>query len=82
MHNCTQALARIIITDAMLETERQAKCRIALQVHDEAVAVTAAERAKEVQSLMRRIMQTPPAWAAGLPLDSEGDIAFRYGDAK
>lgn len=82
VENMTQALARIVITDAMSRIERELKVRVALQVHDEVVVAAPAERAKEVQSAVRKIMQTPPAWAPDLPLDSEGSVAFRYGEAK
>lgn len=56
--------------------------RVALQVHDEVVVSVPVEEAKEAQSKIRTWLRTPPSWATGLPLDSEGSIAERYGDAK
>lgn len=56
--------------------------RVALQVHDEVVVSVPTEEAKEAQAKVREWLRTPPSWATGLPLDSEGSIAERYGDAK
>lgn len=82
VHNCTQALARIVIRDNMLAVERELGCRVVLQVHDEIVMVAPEETAESVYENAIRIMRTPPGWAAGLPLDAEGGVATRYGDAK
>lgn len=80
--NITQALARIVITDNMTTIDRKLKYRVAMQVHDEVVSAVPAELAKQAQRQIRAVMRTPPAWAPTLPLDSDGGIAFRYGDAK
>ena len=82
VENITQALARIVITDAMTKIDRQKIAKIALQVHDEIVASKQAELAKQAHAQIRTIMRTPPTWAPTLPLDSDGGLAFSYGDAK
>lgn len=81
VENVTQALARIVITDVMLKIDER-KWRVALQVHDEIVTAVPIDQAKFAQMQIRQMMKEPPAWAVGLPLDSEGSIAERYGDAK
>lgn len=81
VENVTQALARIVITDVMLKIDER-KWRVALQVHDEIVTAVPIDQAKFAQLQIRQMMKEPPAWAVGLPLDSEGSIAERYGDAK
>ncbi len=82
VENITQALARIVIRDNMLAVERELGCRVALQVHDEIVMVAPEDTAEEVYEGAISIMRTPPSWATGLPLDAEGGVATRYGDAK
>lgn len=81
VHNCTQALARIVITDAMRRV-RQGGYKTALQVHDELVTVVPEDVAEEAYRDIIGWMRTPPGWATGLPLDAEGGVATRYGDAK
>ena len=56
--------------------------KIVLTVHDEIVAVVPESRGQECLKVMIDIMRTPPAWAEGLPLDAEGDVAYSYGGAK
>ncbi len=82
VENITQALARIVIRDNMLAVERELGCRVVLQVHDEIVMVAPESTAESVYENAIRIMRTPPSWATGLPLDAEGGVATRYGDAK
>lgn len=82
VENLTQALARIVITDVMLKVSTNPRWRIALQVHDEIVVAVPLGEGMEAQQQIRTWMKTPPAWAEGLPLDSEGSIAERWGDAK
>ena len=48
-----------------------------LHVHDEIVLETADPVAAE--TALQRVMCTPPAWAAGLPLGIETTTMTRYG---
>lgn len=81
LENICQALARIVIGGSMLKADA-AGYRVALQVHDEIVLVVREEEAETAYKNAIAWMRTPPTWAEGLPLDAEGGIADRYGDAK
>jgi DNA polymerase I-like protein with 3'-5' exonuclease and polymerase domains len=48
-------------------------------VHDEVILEVPAWSAKEVAKLLKHHMETPPAWAEGLPLQAEPEIKTRYG---
>ncbi len=85
MENISQALARIVIMDAMVRIRaRLAKHGIdlALQVHDELVYVVKAEVALVVKHIVLEEMNRRPWWAPGLPLASEAGIGPNYGEAK
>jgi DNA polymerase len=81
LENICQALARIDIGGNMI-TADQHGYRVVLQVHDEVVLVVPEDVAEEAYANTIGWMRVPPAWAPGLPLDAEGGIAERYGDAK
>lgn len=81
VENCTQALARIVVTDNMASCAKIGLPTV-LQVHDEIVTVVKEELGKASLDKMINIMRIPPAWAEGLPLDAEGGIGYRYGSAK
>lgn len=81
VENITQALARIVIGESMLKADRHGY-RVALQVHDEIVAVVPDAAAEQAYQDIIGWMRVPPPWAQGVPLDAEGGIADRYGDAK
>jgi DNA polymerase len=78
--NIDQALSRIVMSEAMATIG--ARYKIVLTVHDELVVCVPDAEAEEALAFMLEVMRTPPAWAPGLPLDAEGDIAQRYGEAK
>lgn len=89
--NIVQALARIVVFDQMeavdralrpLDGQRGHRFKTVLTVHDEIVVTVPESMGNTVLDLMLKAMKTPPAWAQGWPLDAEGDIAKRYGDAK
>lgn len=81
VENLTQALARIPTTDIMLKADR-AGMGVALQAHDEVGVVVPTDDAQLAYEWMLKKMRQPPKWATGLPLDAEGGISKRYGDAK
>ena len=90
VHNCTQALCRIIMADIMLAIREDFHKRewtrddahICLTVHDEVIVCCKDELAEEVSEIMRYQMKKSRDWYSDLPLNCDGDIAQRYGCAK
>jgi DNA polymerase bacteriophage-type len=80
LENIIQALARIILTDAMLVIANVYK--VALTVHDEIVAIVPDKQVKKAMAFIAKIMSQPPAWAPDLPLAVDIDFGKNYGDAK
>lgn len=81
--NVVQKLARNVVFHQALEIQRQTGHRPALRTHDELVfVVPAGTGEKFLHEDVLPIMRTPPAWAAGLPLNAEGGVGRSYGDAK
>jgi len=74
--NVVQATAHCLLRHAMRELE-QAGERVCLHVHDEIVCET--DDAARTTETMKRVMRTPPAWAAGLPLEIGIKTMQRYG---
>ena len=74
--NVTQATAADILRYALRSLDAEGFEPV-LHVHDEIVLETKDPEAAE--DAMRRIMCTPPEWAAGLPLGIETSIMTRYG---
>ena len=78
--NLTQALSRIVLTDAMLEIGKFYK--VALTVHDEIVCVVPEEIAEKTAWVIEQAMSTAPAWCPDLPVACEVSVAKSYGEAK
>jgi DNA polymerase len=74
--NVTQATANDILRYALRSLDAEGFEPV-LHVHDEIVLETADPVAAE--EAMQRVMCTPPAWAAGLPLGIETHTMTRYG---
>ena len=70
VENVVQAIARDLLTHA-LHTLDNARYRVVMHVHDEAVIDEPCDSAATVESVCK-LMATPPAWARGLPLDADG----------
>ena len=70
--NITQATANDILRHALRQLDD-----VVLHVHDEIVVET--DQPDATRGLMERVMCTPPAWAAGLPLAVEASVMTRYG---
>ena len=79
--NCCQALAAVIIGDAMLAIDREG-WRVVLQVHDEIVTVVPERDAQDAARRIKAILCTPPAWAPGLPIDADVGFGRSYGETK
>ena len=80
VHNCVQALARIIVLDQTLDIN--VHMPVVLSVHDEAAGITAADEAKDALAFALECMRVPPVWAPDMPLNSEGGFHQSYGKAK
>ena len=78
VHNCCQAVARIIIGEQMLKVAK--RYNVVLTVHD-AIAVVAKEaEAKDAQKFVEECMNWRPKWALTLPLACESGMGRSYGD--
>jgi len=90
VENIIQALARIVLTDQMLNIDRWLKAQrlrdrkgtyqIVTSTYDEVVACVPLYRAEECLEMMKVEMATAPTWCADLPLKSSGGYAVSYGD--
>lgn len=78
--NIVQALARIVISEQMVELGK--KHKVLFQVHDELILITDAKKASETREHVETIMSTSPWWAQGLPVSCESGVGYNYGEAK
>lgn len=76
--NIIQALARIVITDQMLEIQALPEVDVVLQIHDEIICVASDLHPDDTLAKIIGIMKTPPAWCSDLPLDAEGNYSQTY----
>ena len=76
--NVVQALARLVITDQMLDIQSLPQVDIVLQVHDEIIAIGSEHNADVTMDRILQIMRTPPEWCDDLPLDAEGGVSKVY----
>lgn len=76
VHNCTQALCRDLLANALVTVEN-AGWPIILHVHDEIVTEVPNTPDYTVAEL-GRMMCDRPDWAAGFPLAAEGAELMRY----
>ncbi len=85
--NIVQALARIVVMDAMVRVRRRLEqagigdvVRLQLQVHDELVYVPPQRYTAAVKALLVEEMRRPPSWGLDIPLDVEAEHGPAYGD--
>jgi DNA polymerase I-like protein with 3'-5' exonuclease and polymerase domains len=76
--NLIQALARIVIAEQMAVIGQQ--YHVAFQVHDEIIITAPESEATDAEQELVRVMSTPPAWAATLPVACESGVADNYGE--
>tara|TARA_R110002012_G_scaffold233353_1_gene406503 strand:- start:10406 stop:12196 length:1791 start_codon:yes stop_codon:yes gene_type:complete len=76
--NVIQALARIVITDQMLDIQTLPQVDIVMQVHDEIIAIGSESDSDATMKQIIQIMRTPPNWCNDLPLDAEGGVSQIY----
>lgn len=71
--NVIQALARIVITDAMLRLDKNyPDMDVVLTVHDEVIVVAPEDNPDARMATIIKELCVPPQWASTLPLDAEG----------
>ncbi|MCK5606054.1 DNA polymerase I [Candidatus Pacearchaeota archaeon] len=74
--NMCQAVARDVMAESMQPIE-DAGYKILLSVHDELITETP-DNAKYSESVLSKILATPPSWAMDLPLAAAGFEGKRY----
>lgn len=92
VENIVQALARIVLSDQMLNINQHLKewrrgdsrhiYQVVTSTHDEVVCCVPEHRADETLAMMEREMRTAPKWCPDLPLKSSGGYAVSYGDCE
>lgn len=80
VENVVQGLARIVVTDQMLEVGK--RYRVVMQVHDEIVVVAPTAIHSNAPEYIKEVMSTPPAWAPDLPVACEVACGINYGECK
>ncbi len=75
--NAIQATARDLLADTLVRAEADGLDPVQ-HAHDEAGCEVPESAGKEGLEWLRRIMQTPPDWAKGLPVVADGFVAKRY----
>jgi len=78
--NIVQALARIVISEQMIELSKYYK--VLFQVHDELILITDAEKVSETREHVETIMSMPPRWGKDLPVACESGVGYNYGECK
>jgi DNA polymerase bacteriophage-type len=78
--NIVQALARLVISEQMVELGKTHK--VLFQVHDELILLADAKNYTKTQKHVETIMSTPPSWAGNLPVACESGVGNNYGDCK
>jgi DNA polymerase len=75
--NCTQAVARDLLAEAMLRLDQQG-AKIVAHVHDEVVIEIAHDAPEDALKRIEAIFAEAPSWAVGLPMAAAGFRAKRY----
>ncbi len=83
VHNCIQAISRVVMTTMMLAISRritQYNARVVLTVHDEIIVICPDEHVDIVDQIMAEEMSRCPDWCndGKLVLTSEGGCAQNY----
>jgi DNA polymerase len=79
--NTVQALARCVMSDAMIELKKLGM-HVALTVHDELMIVVKETEAALAEQTMKQSMIRSPHYLPNIPLDATVSCARSYGDAK
>lgn len=78
--NIIQALARVIVTNQMLEIAKLYP--VVSMTHDDIMVVVPINEADEAVKNMTEIMTHAPDWGKGIPLSASGGWGLSYGDVK
>lgn len=78
VENVVQALARIIVGEQMVNMSE--KYRPVLTVHDAAVIIVPKPLIEQAIADITKVMSTPPAWCATLPVACEAKFGESYGE--
>ena len=78
VENITQAIARCIIGEQMLQIAKRYK--VVMTVHDAVTCVVKDGEVEEALTYVDICMKQPPKWAAALPLDCESGVGKNYKD--
>lgn len=80
VENFVQGIARDVITHYLEEIHPHYP--IVMHTHDELISCVPDDKVEEANKFIAGVMSTPPHWALGLPVGSEGTYGKRYGDCK
>lgn len=78
VHNCVQALARIIVMLQLLKISK--RYTVPLTVHDSVVAIARVEESEEALAYIEECMRWIPKWAQGCPINCEAFVGANYGE--
>lgn len=81
VENLTQALCRIIVSDAMVKL-REEGLKIVTMEHDAIIGLAPEAEAKHWSDRLLALLATAPPWANGLPLAAEGGFGRTLGETK
>ena len=70
--NITQAVARDLLADALVSLDTLWPGKLLTTVHDEIIAMVKDDQSGIYWETMLHVMETPPPWAAGMPLSAKG----------
>ena len=76
VENFTQAVARDLMGDGMLEVDKHPDYDLLASVHDELIAEADADKGNVEE--FENLMATIKPWAEGCPVKAEGWTGFRY----
>lgn len=79
VENVVQALARVVLSQAILRIKAKHGLRPVLCTHDDAGYLLPEADAERLFPLLIAEFKVPPAWMPELPLDAEGVLGERYG---
>jgi DNA polymerase len=85
LENIVQALARIVIMDAMVTLRRELRqydAHWVHQVHDELVYLVPDAHVDRFYARLDMVLKTPPTWMMTLPLACEIGVGANYGECK
>jgi DNA polymerase len=79
VENCTQAVSRDILAEAILRLETESRASVVMHVHDEIEAeISEQDDVLAEYEIFKGCMLKVPDWAPGLPLKVETWISKRY----